>query len=136
MSGIVVPGKFGTKTQRVRNQLTNELAEFLTPYINHLGWDTVCNDLLTVVGGLVGSQSDKPARDLSIAAAYVRKYDWRRAKRMMFAARQGIQPEDVPAEMLRTFEVVGETPLDEGGEQPQTTPDQSTLGEKANDGAH
>ncbi len=128
MSGIVVPGKFGSPGKRARDDMNSQIQMLLVPYLGGLGWDTVANDLLTMAAGLISTGSDKPARDLAIAAAYVKKYNWRRAKRMLFAARQGIQPEDVSEDMLRDFEVVepdGESPPANEGEEvlaPQPEP--------------
>jgi hypothetical protein len=89
-----VAGKFGTPTQRARAALSDDLARLVVPYLRDLGRETVTTDLLNVCAALV-AQSDKPAADLAKAAAFIKNYDWRRAKRMMFAAQQGIDPAQV-----------------------------------------
>jgi hypothetical protein len=101
MSKVIVPGRFGTPEKRARDQLSNDLAMLITPYLNLLGWQTVSNDLLAVVGGLIATASDKPAQDLGTASSYLRKYGWKRAKKMMFAARQGVTPDRVDEEFLK-----------------------------------
>lgn len=103
-NGIVVPGRFGSAHARARQALSEDLARLLVPYFNQLGWQTVSNDLLSIVAGFVANESDKPARDLTAASAFIRRYDWRRAKRFMFAAKQGIQPEQVKEQDLKQFE--------------------------------
>ena len=98
---VIVPGRFGSPTKRARDHLSNQMAGLLAPYISELGWDTVSNDLLSIVGGLIATGSDKPAKDLETAAVFLRKYNWTRAKKMLFAARQGVNPEDVGEEFLK-----------------------------------
>jgi hypothetical protein len=114
--GIVVPGRFGSPTARARQQLSEDLARLLIPYLNELGWDTVVNDLLAIAGGFISNESQKPAKDLATAAAFIKRYDWRRAKRLMFAAKQGIQPDQVKEQDLKQFEVDDEVP----GDAPKT----------------
>lgn len=107
--GIVVPGKFGTPHSRARQALSEDLARLIVPFMNDLGWQTVCNDLLNVAASFIAQGSQKPAHDLSVAARFVAKYDWRRAKKLYFAAMQGVRPEQIQEEP----EPEAEKPIDE-----------------------
>jgi hypothetical protein len=91
--GIVIPGKFRESGPRAR--FADELTRVITPYLNEMGWECVCNDLLSYAGGLIAMSSSKPAQDLQIAGGYLRKINWRAQKRRWFAAQQGVRPEDV-----------------------------------------
>jgi len=93
--GIVIPGKFESPAERARNALSDDLGRLILHYMPSLGWDTVVTDMASVVAGVIATHSDKPKDDLEKLAAYVRKYNWRRAKRLLFAAKHGLQPEDV-----------------------------------------
>ena len=125
---VILPGRFGSPLKRARDQLSNDMAMLITPYLNDLGWDTVANDLLSIVGGLISTGSDKPAKDLETAAVFLKKYNWKRAKKMIFAARQGVTPDRVGEEFLkdeipRNDADRAETP--EGHQPPQAPSDQS-----------
>lgn len=126
---VIVPGRFGSPLKRARDQLSSDMAVLITPYLNDLGWDTVANDLLSIVGGLIATGSDKPAKDLETAAVFLRKYNWKRAKKMIFAARQGVTPDRVGEEFLkdeipRNDADRAESP--QGDQPPQATDDKET----------
>lgn len=95
MTGVIVPGKFGTPHQRARQAFSDDLAQMIVPYMNDLGWQTVVNDLLTVAASFLSQSSKNPAQDLLKAATYLQRFDWQRAQRLYMAAQQGIQPEQV-----------------------------------------
>lgn len=98
--GIVIPARFGSPTERARQAFSEDLARLVIPYLGDLGWQTVVNDVLTVAAGFIAQESKEPVKDLTTASEYLRRYDWRRAKRLYFAAKQGIRPEQVTDEML------------------------------------
>ena len=95
---VVIPGSFESKESRLRGRLSSEMAVLLTPYLERLGWATVANDLLSLACGIVSTGSDSPQKHLDVAGVFVRRYNWRRAKKLMFAAKNGVRPEDVSAD--------------------------------------
>lgn len=84
-----------------REAFAEELAKLVSIALGNAGgWQVVANDLGQIAGGLVGSFSDHPQRDLDKLAAAIRNTNWRVAKRRLIAARMGIDPSEVDEKAL------------------------------------